>query len=133
MSILLAFSVALARPPAAPPAPADVVVRLDAEPVAVDAPSGKEREAPPESTDPATRELARRLAEMGEGRLDRVTVCRELTPKADRVTAPTLALLKDACPSWFPVPAPPSFCRIDPCVTDVPVDDGADRTAVGPR
>ncbi len=105
------------------------------------------------------RELARRLAELtpeapGDGRsrgsrrakrqaiepasvqparLSRVSVCQELVPKAPSLSEETLDALKATCPSWFPVPAPPTFCRIDPCVTDLKVEEGPDLTATAPR
>ncbi|MEM6927548.1 MAG: hypothetical protein AAF602_11505 [Myxococcota bacterium] len=138
MSLLLALSFAArAEPPASDPPEAVEPTR--------DRRSRRRRrrteravEEPEASPDPARQEaieLARRLADLAENpdRLSRTALCRELVPMAEGVEAETLASLKVACPSWFPVPAPPTFCRIDPCVTDVPFDEGSDRTAAAPE
>jgi len=78
-------------------------------------------------------DLGRHLRDVAEGRLDRTVLCRELAPLAAGLKPGTRATLKEACPSFFPVPAPPTFCRIDPCVTDVPIDAGPDRRAEATR
>ena len=119
MSMILALCfVARAEPPAEEPASAEQAVQTP--------PTGAQ------ASRKAARQLARRLTDR-RGRLNRTELCLELVPKADEVDPSTLVQLKQACPSWFPVPAPPTFCRIDPCVTDVEFDDARERTATAPR
>ncbi|MEN0066640.1 MAG: hypothetical protein AAGA48_31190 [Myxococcota bacterium] len=127
--MLLGFAMsfaAWAEPPAEEVQPADVEAK---------APAEVEKVSDPEATRRVAEELSRRFTASGASRhpLDRVALCRELVPLADEVSDATLVQLKAACPSWFPVPAPPTFCRIDPCVTDVAWVDGSNRTAKAPR
>lgn len=139
MSLLLALSFAAhAEPPPTSDPPEAIEPARDRRSRRRRRRASRPPEEPVESPDPAQQEaieLARRLADLVENpdRLSRTALCRELVPMADSVEAETLASLKVACPSWFPVPAPPTFCRIDPCVTDVSFDEGSDRTATAPE
>lgn len=76
--------------------------------------------------------VAREVAEV-PSRLQRGPLCEDLVRQATALTPDTLADLRAACPSFFPVPAPPTFCRVDPCVTDVRWTDGTEQTASATR